>query len=168
VENDPDAVMRLFTQQSDIAKGATMESVFQKDPANGRFYRLAAANENAHATVDGNRVIYVTESDLNNMRNNTMGVAQRFSDIFYRHLNVSISERDRGSLIKKAGTGGSNSVVDRDSAFDKKIADMERNITRIQNRFFDLEKKYFKQFAQMETAMTKLNKQASFLMGAGE
>jgi flagellar hook-associated protein 2 len=168
IENDSDAVMRLFTQQSSVGRDATMAQHFQRDEASGRYFRLAGENESAHSVIGGNRVIFVNEKDLARMRNDTMGIAQRFADIFRGNLNVALNERERGTLIQKAGTGGSNAVIDRESVFDKRIADMERNITRIQNRFFDLEAKYFKQFSKMETAMTRLNKQSSFLMSFGE
>ncbi|MCL2096326.1 MAG: flagellar filament capping protein FliD [Oscillospiraceae bacterium] len=157
VESDPDSVMRLFTQQSEIPKDARMEDVFQKD-ASGRFF----------TTDENGRTKYVTERDLMNMRSNNMGIAQRFSDIFHTNINVTMNERDRGTLIKKVGTGGTNLVIDRDSAFDKRIADMERNIDKIQNRFYAMEAKFYRQFSAMETAMTKLNKQTSFLAGFGE
>jgi flagellar hook-associated protein 2 len=171
IESDPDSVMRLFTQQSDIPSGARMEDHFQRD-SHGRFYRLAAEGDRSVHTININgeatRVVFVTERDFREMRNSSMGISHRFADIFNANLNVTLNERDRGTLIQKAGTGGANVVIDRESTFDKRIADMERNITRIQNRFFDLETKYFRQFAQMETAMTRLNKQSSFLMGFGE
>lgn len=152
IENDPDSVMNLFTQQSAIPKNAKMDDYFQKD-SNGLYYMLD----------DNGFKKYMSESDLIKMRDSGTGLAQRFSDILYKNINVTMDEKERGALILKVGTGGSNVIIDRESAIDKRLSAMEKTIATIQSKLYAAEAKYYKQFAAMETAMAKLNKQSSIL-----
>jgi len=152
IENDPDAVMKLFTQQSTIPKDAKMDAYYRKDEL-GRYYE---------ETANGIRK-YVSGNDFINMRNSTLGIAQRFTEIFESNIKVSMDPNERGTLILKVGTGGAYSVIDSESSIDKRLAEMDRNITKMQNRLYAAETKYYKQFAALETAIAKLNKQASYL-----
>ena len=157
LERNPDAVTNLFTQLSPIPKDAKLADYFQKDAANGLYYK----------TENGVKK-YVSENDLKNMRNSALGVAQRFSEIFHNSINVSINSGERGSLILKVGTGGSNIIVDRESTLEKQIASMDINITKIQNKLYATETRLYKKFSTFETALTKLNSQASYLLSNGE
>lgn len=140
IENDPNAVMKLFTQQSLIPKDAEL-----KNYMNGTTIK--------------------TEEDLQKVRYNTTGIAQRFSEIFYNNLNISVSEESRGSLIRIAGTGGQNYLVDYESSLQKSMANADNIITRIQNKLYADEEKYYKKFAALETALAKLSQQSSYITG---
>ena len=128
LENDPEAVMKLFTQTSSVPKDA------QGD-------------------------------DMQKSRFNTLGIAQRFSEIFYKNINVSASEELRGALIRIAGTGGQNYLVDNQSYLQKKISNTDSTISRIQNKLYADEDRYYKKFAALETALAKLSKQSSYIYG---
>jgi len=125
IENDPDAVMKLFTQQSPLPKNAA--------------------------------------GDLKTQRYNTLGVGQKLSEIFFGAVNVTLNEKERGSLIMKVGTGGKNMIIDKESSFEKQLAEMEKTITKIQNRLYKEEEKYYKRFAALEKAMAKLSSQSAYL-----
>ena len=98
-----------------------------------------------------------------NMRNDGLGVAQRFADIFSNNVNVSLNPQDRGTLILKVGTGGSNLLIDRESTFDIQLAEMDKTIDNIQKKLYAAETKYYKQFAALETALARMNKQQAYL-----
>ena len=151
IENDTDAVVKLFTQQSSVSKDAKMDDYYQKD-ANGQYY-----------TTDANGYKkYVSTNDLQKLRDSSMGIAQKFAEIFTN--NISTSTSNLGTLIRKVGTGTSI-LIDKNSSFDKKLDEMDKNITRIQNRLYAAEEKYYKQFSALETAIARMNNQATFLSG---
>ena len=156
IENDPEAVTKLFTAASPIPKDAKMDDYFQKD-ANGRYYTTGA----------NGAVKYVSANDFKNMRSEGMGISRKFAEIFDANIKATVNEKDRGALIKLVGTG-SNLTIDKTSTFDKRLADMDKNIERIQNRLYAAETKYYKQFATLETALARLNKQSVFLSNFGD
>jgi flagellar hook-associated protein 2 len=155
IENDPDAVMNLFTQTSNISRDAEMGDVFSKD-ANGRYYTTDS---------NGNKRL-VSERDLRNMRSGSTGIAQQFAEIFNSAINVTVNPRERGALILRAGTGGSNVLIDSESSMQRQLSNLERSVERMQDKLAATESKYYKRFASLETALARLSRQSSFFMGA--
>ena len=102
---DPDAVMELFTKNSD---------------------------------VDGGK-----------------GLAARLYDSISAGIN---------QLIDKAGADSSFSSVD-NSFMGKEIAGYEKQIDSWDDRLQMLESRYYKQFAALETALSKMNQQSAWLSG---
>lgn len=74
----------------------------------------------------------------------------------YERLNVSISQF--GEL-----SGALNSKVDTQSFMAKQIKQIESNISREQKRINSYEDRLWKQFSAMESALSKMNSQSSWL-----
>lgn len=89
------------------------------------------------------------------------GLGQKFEKIF--DSNISTNSGSLGTLIKLAGTGGERVSIDKEASLEKKLSEMDKNIIKIQNRYYAAETKYYKQFAALETAISKMNTQASYL-----
>ncbi|WP_147535407.1 flagellar filament capping protein FliD [Bacillus marasmi] len=74
----------------------------------------------------------------------------------YERLNVAISQL--GELA-----GSPNSKVDTQSFMAKQLKSIEANITREQRRVTDYEARLWKKFTAMESALSKMNSQSSWL-----
>jgi flagellar hook-associated protein 2 len=119
-------------------------------------------------TIDEEALTKAIESDpdaiskfFTDQASDNKGLAQKFKDIF--DGNISAKTGSLGTLVKMAGTGGSSPSIDREASLEKKLSEMDKNIIKIQNRYYAAETKYYKQFSALETAISKLNTQASYL-----
>lgn len=133
IEEDPDVIIKMFTQTSDIPKNATVNSAYA---AQG----------------------YDTQAKLNNARNSQLGAAQRFSEIF--NSNLSSIYGSEGALIKIAGTG-KNTLIDRNSTLAKQLTAIEKNISNYQKKLYSAEDKLYAKYSALETAYAKMEKQNS-------
>ena len=137
LEKDPEVVMRLFTQTSDIPKGQVLNSSY---------------------IAQG----YKTQQELNKARFNTLGLAQRISEIFTSAVNPSPASVSRGSLIRIAGTGN-NVFLDNEANLNTKIRGLDKSIISLQKRLYDAEDKAYIRLAKLEKALASMNSQSSYL-----
>lgn len=103
------------------------------------------------------------DADARAIRISQEGVFQRITDILEDYTSNIYTDSDgkKGMFIEKAGMKGTSSdftnLLYKDLAVkDKKIFDMEKYVAAKEN-------KYYLQFAKLETAMNKMNSQASAL-----
>lgn len=92
-----------------------------------------------------------------------IGIFQRINDIIKDYTRTTRdSSGNKGMLIKTAGITGDvsayNNLISEQlkNNYDKRISELELKLA-------DKENKYYKQFAQLEKAMQKLNQQSSWL-----
>lgn len=97
-------------------------------------------------------------SSNRSIRYNEEGIFQRISDILEDYTRTTAG---KGILLNKAGIKGdftdSNNLLSEDL---KKRDDM---ITKLEEKLFDRENRYYHQFAKLEEAMQKMNSQSSWL-----
>ncbi|HBY20209.1 MAG TPA: hypothetical protein DEG71_04240 [Clostridiales bacterium] len=97
-------------------------------------------------------------------RYNEEGIANRLSDILddnistYRDVNGN-----KGTLVEKAGIVGDASEVT--NFFIKQIIQYQTDIDEMQDKLDDKESRYYQKYAALETAIQKMNAQASSFSG---
>lgn len=133
IEEDPDTVIKMFTQTSEIAKDAEVNSSYA---AKG----------------------YDTKIKLNNARNSQTGVAQRFAEIFSSNINAVYGSE--GALIKIAGTG-KNTMIDNNATLNKQLLSINTNISKYQTKLYDQEDRLYAKYSALETALSKMEGQSS-------
>ena len=95
------------------------------------------------------------------------GIAQRLNDILTAAAGTSTGG-DKGYLLKKAGMV--NDRTQADNQMTKQLADYDKKIDALLERWYRQEQNYYAMFARMETAMSKLQAQQNSLaqiMAAG-
>ncbi len=88
------------------------------------------------------------------------GIFWRLSDILSRNLN---SVGKKGALINLIGSP--NSGYKGETEYSKRIASIQSRIDRMNDSLLMEEDRYWRQFTAMETALSKMNSQASWLAG---
>ncbi|GHU38321.1 hypothetical protein FACS1894105_12080 [Clostridia bacterium] len=91
------------------------------------------------------------------------GLSTRISEIF--SSNISTSYMSEGALIKIAGTGGANSLVDLNSSISRQSAILDTSISRMRERLYAAEETAYAKFAALETMIAKMSEQSSYLFG---
>lgn len=127
----------------------------------------AALEENGDAVVSlftqNNAEASVYTSDLTaderKDRMNNCGIFHRISDALNDALRTTRSENgNKGYLVDIAGFEG-----DSTNTLSKNLVKIQENIDTLLEKLTDAENKYYKQFAALETAMSKLNSQQAWL-----
>ncbi|CDM68833.1 Flagellar hook-associated protein [Clostridium bornimense] len=127
----------------------------------------AALEENGDAVVSlftqNNAEASVYTSDLTaderKDRMNNCGIFHRISDALNDALRTTRSESgNKGYLVDIAGFEG-----DSTNTLSKNLVKIQENIDTLLEKLTDAENKYYKQFAALETAMSKLNSQQAWL-----
>ncbi len=91
-------------------------------------------------------------------RFNESGVLGRLSDILAKNLNTV---GKKGMLITLVGSP--NSAYLGESEYRKRLSDIQDRIDRLNDQLATKEDNYYKRFSAMETALSKLNSQSSWL-----
>lgn len=91
--------------------------------------------------------------------NKENGLAVKFNSILAKNVQTSIS--NPGRLVLVAGVANTSSDI-KNSLFDR-IKTIESTITNLQRMYDSQKERYWKQFSNLETAMSKLNSQSSWL-----
>ncbi len=95
-------------------------------------------------------------------RYNENGVVQRLYDILQDNIRTTRDDDGKkGTLLEKAGIIGD--MTEYDSLIPDEIEDKEDIISEMMERLYDKEESYYTKFSALETAMTKLNSQSSWL-----
>lgn len=163
IEKDPAILEKLFMQQSPYAKAPRYNGT-NRDEINS-FYTSKYSKPDASGTykADAHGNIIKSSGDYQKALFNSQGLGRRFEDIFTSAIFVSTNENLRGTLIRTAGTGGANAFVDRVSLISQQTSRIDDTVARILTRMEADEEKYYNKFAKLETALAKLNNQASML-----
>ncbi|MDW8799698.1 flagellar filament capping protein FliD [Clostridium sp. A1-XYC3] len=101
-------------------------------------------------------------SDDRKERYNEEGIFNRISDIFEDNISVFRDSNGRkGTLLEIAGIKGD--FTEYKNSITSQIQDKETKIKEMLEKIYDKEERYYKQFAQLETAMNTMNSQSSWL-----
>lgn len=91
--------------------------------------------------------------------NKDTGLASKFNSILNKNVQTSIG--DPGRLVLVAGIA--NTSTDVKNSLNDRIKSIESTITNLQRMYDSQKERYWKQFSNLETAMSKLNSQSSWL-----
>ena len=89
------------------------------------------------------------------------GVMSKFNKIMDSAVKSTGKAENRGVLVQKAGKA--NSSVTTDSQIYKQMLKLQDRIRELQNRYDDKEEYWWKIFTNMESAMSDLNSQTSYI-----
>lgn len=89
------------------------------------------------------------------------GMMSKFNKVMDNAVRSSGSANNRGILVQKAGKA--NSSVTTDSYIYKQMIKVQDKIKELQNRYDDKEEYWWKVFTNMESAMSDLNNQTSYI-----
>lgn len=91
----------------------------------------------------------------------TNGVMSKFNKVMDGAVKSTGKVETRGTLVQKAGKA--NSSVTTDSYIYKQMLKLQDRIKELQNRYDDKEEYWWKVFTNMESAMSDLNSQTSYI-----
>ena len=104
----------------------------------------------------------IDDTQKKSQRYNESGLAQRLSDIIQNAIRTSTdSNGNKGSLLMKAGMVGDRSEFD--SLLFDEISDYEDRITDFMNKLYDKQEAYYNKFTALESALSKMSAQSSWL-----
>ena len=89
------------------------------------------------------------------------GVMSKFNKVMENAVKSTGTANNRGILVQKAGKA--NSSVTTDSQIYKQMLKIQDKIKELQNRYDDKEEYWWKVFTNMESAMSDLNNQTSYI-----
>ena len=89
-----------------------------------------------------------------------LGVFSRVSDVISKNLNTV---GKKGALITLVGSP--NSSYKGETEYSRRIANLQSRIDTMNDKLTKQEDRYWNQFTAMETALSKLNSQSSWLAG---
>ena len=87
------------------------------------------------------------------------GIAVKFNSILNKNVQTSIS--NPGRLVLVAGVANTSSDI-KNSLYDR-IKSIESTISNLQRKYESEKERYWRQFTNLETAMSKMNSQSSWL-----
>ena len=99
-------------------------------------------------------------ANLQQKRYAESGIFWRLNDVMSRNLNTV---GKKGALITLVGSPNKN--YKGETEYSTRIANLESRITRMNEKLIDEENRYWDQFTAMETALSKLNSQSSWISG---
>lgn len=89
------------------------------------------------------------------------GMMKKLNSVIDGAVKSSGAVNTRGTLVRKAGKADSS--VTTDSTIYKEMVKMQDRLKELQNRYNDKEEYWWKVFTNMETAMSDLNSQTSYI-----
>lgn len=89
------------------------------------------------------------------------GMMKKLNSVIDGAVKSSGAANTRGTLVRKAGKADSS--VTTDSTIYKEMVKMQDRLKELQNRYDDKEEYWWKVFTNMETAMSDLNSQTSYI-----
>lgn len=102
------------------------------------------------------------KTDDRKVRYNEEGIFNRLSDILEDNISTyRDSNGKKGTLLEIAGIKGD--FTEFKNTLTDQIEDKKTRINEMLERISDKEERYYKQFAQLETAMNNMNSQSSWL-----
>jgi flagellar hook-associated protein 2 len=95
-------------------------------------------------------------------RDSENGIANRLYDVMQDYIRTTRnSEGQKGILLEKAGIVGDDTEVS--NLLSKEIQAKETLISTLLDKLVDKENRYYRQFTAMETALSQMNNQISWL-----
>ena len=93
--------------------------------------------------------------------NSDTGMMKKLNSVIDGAVKSSGAVNTRGTLVRKAGKADSS--VTTDSTIYKEMVKMQDRLKELQNRYNDKDEYWWKVFTNMETAMSDLNSQTSYI-----
>ncbi len=111
--------------------------------------------------------IFANESVTNTNKNGTStGIATRLKNVLDKYVNTTGSMDTKGILIRKAGHESSPMSVTENTMY-KQLDSIKKKITELQERLETERDRYIKQFTSLETLISQMNSQSSWLSQFG-
>ena len=111
--------------------------------------------------------IFANESVTNTNKNGTStGIATRLKNVLDKYVNTTGSMDTKGILIRKAGHESSPMSVTENTMY-KQLDSIKKKITELQERLETERDRYIKQFTSLETLISQMNNQSSWLSQFG-
>ncbi len=104
-----------------------------------------------------------TDADGNQTFN---GIATNLKSVMDKYVKTLGSMETKGILIKKAGSTSSPMSLT-ENAFYKQLAEINKQISKLQTRLESERDRYIKQFTSLETLISQMNSQSSWLSQLG-
>ncbi len=109
-----------------------------------------------------------TSSSIQNPNGNgtTAGIAANLKNVMSKYVETMGSWESKGILIKKAGHESSPVSVTENYMY-KQLAEINKQITKLQTLLKSERDRYVKQFTSLETLISQMNSQSSYLSQIG-
>jgi flagellar hook-associated protein 2 len=112
-------------------------------------------------TSDVTYNVAATDSTKRTERFKESGLINRLSDILQDNIRTTTINGQRGALLEKAGMTGDRSMYN--NTLYNQITDYDEKITSLNQQLSDKENSYYAQFSQLETLISNMNSQSSWL-----
>ncbi len=108
------------------------------------------------------------ESSVTNTNGNgtSTGIATALRNVMDKYVNTTGAMESKGILIRKAGHESSPMSVTENTMY-KQLQEIEKLITKFQERLETERDRYIKQFTSLETLISQMNSQSGFLSQLG-
>lgn len=94
------------------------------------------------------------------------GIATNLKNVMDKYVKTLGSMDSKGILIKKAGSSSSPMSLT-ENAFYKQLSEINKQISKLQTRLESERDRYIKQFTSLETLISQMNSQSSWLSQLG-
>ncbi len=125
-----------------------LRSALATDPENVEKLFTSAAGTNADGTASYN------------------GLATNLKDVMYKYANPLGSSESKGILVRKAGTPSSPLSLTENEIYNQ-ISSIDKMIKTLQTRLENERDRYISQFTSLETLISQMNNQSSWLSQFG-
>ena len=171
--NDSD----LRTLSSDlrfIISGGTSQQLSEIGITTSNLYsdngKLTLDETNLRAALekDPQRVeqLFTAGEGVNDKGSSIAGMATNLKNTMKKYVNTLGSWESKGILVKKAGAESSPISLTENYMY-KQLQDINKAITKLQSRLETERDRYIKQFTSLETLISQMNSQSSWLSQVG-
>lgn len=126
--------------------------------------KLRAALETDPESVE--KLFTAPQGTKNEKGNDITGIATNLKNVMDKYVKTLGSMDSKGILIKKAGSTSSPMSLT-ENAFYKQIAEINKQISKLETRLESERDRYIKQFTSLETLISQMNSQSSWLSQLG-
>ena len=157
-----------------IMSGGTMEAFRKIGITTSTLY-----SDNGKLTVDETKLRAALETDPESVEklftsgkakdekgNDITGIATNLKNVMDKYVRTMGSMDTKGILIKKAGSTSSPMSLTENSIY-KQLTEINKQISKLQTRLESERDRYIKQFTSLETLISQMNSQSSWLSQLG-
>ena len=136
-------------------------------------------SDNGKLTVDETKLRAALETDPESVEklftsgkakdekgNDITGIATNLKNVMDKYVRTMGSMDTKGILIKKAGSTSSPMSLTENSIY-KQLTEINKQISKLQTRLESERDRYIKQFTSLETLISQMNSQSSWLSQLG-
>ena len=157
-----------------VRSGGTMEAVRKSGITRSTLY-----SDNGKLSIDESKLRAALETDPESVEklftsaqakdekgNDITGMATNLKNVMNKYVKTMGSMDTKGILIKKAGSTSSPMSLT-DNAIFKQLSEINKQISKLQTRLETERDRYIKQFTSLETLISQMNSQSSWLSQLG-